>query len=235
MKTATKPTVKKTVKATKKPAVKKTVVASVAPTIAALEVAYRDIAADVLAKQGVVLPEAVITVQRSKKSWGHITLWTPWSELTGKSGRVEIMVSGENLKRGATEVFGTLLHEAAHAFNLAQGISDTSANQYHNRRFKEAAELLGLEVHKLGTKGFARTTVPAATAARWAQSIKTLDAAISVAATPEPAKAKPERDTNAKKAMCGCASNNIIRTSKARLAAGITCNICDEKFEEVVR
>jgi hypothetical protein len=40
--------------------------------------------------------------------------------------RAEVLVSGEGLQRGARDVLGTLLHEAAHGLADTRGIQDTS-------------------------------------------------------------------------------------------------------------
>jgi hypothetical protein len=70
----------------------------------------------------------------------------------------EVMVSGEGLTRGAPQVFGTLLHEAAHALAREREIRDTSLEgRYHNRTFKRLAEELGLRVGCHERRGWAIT------------------------------------------------------------------------------
>ena len=75
--------------------------------------------------------------------------------------RAEIMISGEGLRRSAREVLGTLLHEAAHALAAARGIQDTSRQgRYHNTRYAQLAQELGIEVGKNTSLGWSLTTVP---------------------------------------------------------------------------
>jgi hypothetical protein len=57
-----------------------------------------------------------------------------------------VFVSGECLAQGPEMVLETLLHEAAHGVADARKIKDTSrGNRYHNQKFVELAEELGLK------------------------------------------------------------------------------------------
>jgi len=201
--------------------------ATLAPTIDALHEAWGE-AAKVAADNGITLPPVIITVQRSRKSWGHISTVPTWQ--ADGDGRLEVMVSGENLARGARDVFGTVLHEAAHGANIARGIKDCDQNQRHNKRYKEAAEMFGLTVEQMGRYGYAKTTVTDDTAERHAAIIATLDAAIKAAAITGPmGKAVPTRDKNNPSAQCECGKK--VRASREVLASGITCNECGTRFE----
>ena len=73
-----------------------------------------------------------------------------WSakENSGKALH-EVVVVAEYLNRPAEDVVETLLHEAAHAMNFDRGIKDCSRSQYHNARFKVAAEEVGLTVEQV--------------------------------------------------------------------------------------
>jgi len=200
--------------------------ATLAPTIDALHQAWHE-AEKVAAENGITLPPVIITVQRSKKSYGHITTGNTWQ--ADGQGRLEVMVSGENLARGARDVFGTVLHEAAHGANIARGIMDCDQNQRHNKKYKAAAELFGLAVEQMGRYGYAKTTVTDETAERHKAIIATLDAAIKAAAITQPATKKPARDKNNPSAVCDC--GNKVRASREVLAQGITCNTCGTQYE----
>lgn len=77
----------------------------------------------------------------------------------------ELFVGGEGLARGATDVLGTLLHEAAHGVADTRSIADTSRRgKYHNRKFKALAEEMGLTCEQTGTIGWSATAVTASTA-----------------------------------------------------------------------
>ena len=69
----------------------------------------------------------------------------------------EINISPEYLTRDPDEILETLLHEMAHMRNRCNDITDCNASQYHNANFKDAAEMLGLEVEKKGYRGWAWT------------------------------------------------------------------------------
>jgi hypothetical protein len=95
------------------------------------------------------------------------------------TGRAEVLVSGEGLQRGPVDVLGTLLHEAAHGLTYARKVSDTSRQgRYHNRRYASLARELGLEVAHLHPIGWSATSVPEPTAARYAQVLAELGAAL---------------------------------------------------------
>jgi hypothetical protein len=164
---------------------------------------------------------------------------------TVSRGFHEIMVSGENLARGAREVFGTVAHETAHAFNIASGIRDVDSNGRHNKRFKDSAEnLFGLTITEAKGIGWSVTEVGEECATTWADAIALLEDAITASAprsgfgvfgggsrptTGKGSRGGQGRDKNLKKATCGCGSS--IRTSAVALAKGITCGGCGEDFE----
>ena len=71
----------------------------------------------------------------------------------------EINMSAEYLRRKPEETLETLLHEMAHMRNEVDGIKDCNQSQYHNKKFKSAAEYLGLKVEKSGYRGWSKTTL----------------------------------------------------------------------------
>jgi hypothetical protein len=56
-------------------------------------------------------------------NWGH---FAPHRWQVNGADRHEVLVGGEGLQRGPTEVLGTLLHEAAHGLAQTRSIQDTS-------------------------------------------------------------------------------------------------------------
>jgi hypothetical protein len=245
---------------------------SLAPVVEALHTIYRDhLAPAVKAATGLDLLPALFVVKRDARAWGHITVRPAWqTETEGldeeyaygpvaismgapmtttiRRGFHEIMVSGENLGRGARDVFGTVAHEAAHAANIAAGVRDVDSNGRHNKKFQAAAEgLFGLTITEAPGIGWSVTTVSDECAERWAEAISILDAAIVTSAprqglggfgifggpgarpkTGPGSRGGQGRDKNLKKATCGCGSS--IRTSQTALAKGITCGGCGEEF-----
>ena len=88
------------------------------------------------------LPNVVITIQESGRrnayGWFGNGFWK--DNLVGDS------------------VPETLLHEMAHLWNACvEKVSDCSGGQYHNKKFKVAAEKFGLIVERSGTRGWSHT------------------------------------------------------------------------------
>lgn len=242
--------------------------ASLAPVIDSLHKVYADLSAHVEATTGKALPPAVFVVKRDARAWGHITVagnaWQAEAEVldtdyaygawavsmglgftTITRGFHEIMVSGENLARGGRAVFGTVAHEATHAYNIQAGIRDVDTNGRHNKKFKESAEhLFGLTITKLSESiGWSKTDVSPECAKRWREQVKAIDEAIATVARREEASGfgfgggftfggggatTTGRNKNLLKATCGCGST--IRASRKVLDKGVTCGECEEAF-----
>lgn len=89
------------------------------------------------------LTKVVITVQSSRKSYGHYTTYDAWTDKD--RGYREINISAETLDRPIENVIATLLHECTHHWCDQKNIKNVSRNgTYHNKSFKEQAELRGL-------------------------------------------------------------------------------------------
>ena len=106
------------------------------------------------------LPPVVITIQNKGRAnalgWFGQGFWV--DKLTD-TGTHEINLSAEHLARGPQALLETLLHEMAHLYNAVNNIKDCSGGQYHNKRFKTAAEKFGLSVDKMPNRGWARTSL----------------------------------------------------------------------------
>ena len=114
-------------------------------------------------KQHSDVPAAVIVIssrppRRNRQVWGHFA-HSRWD--VNRVKLPEIMISAEGLKRPAREVLATVVHEAAHGMCCVRGIQDTSRRgQFHNEKFKLAAEELGLTVARDSQLGWTGTTLP---------------------------------------------------------------------------
>lgn len=204
--------------------------------VAALEAAW----AEVMQRHPELPPVALIVGQGSGHRGGGLVLghfaaerWQP----AGAEGVYvhELMIGGEGLRRGAGEVFATLLHEAAHALARVRGIQDTSRQgRYHNKRFKQLAEELGLVIERDPRIGWSLTTLPAATAERYAAAIDALDRAIALHRRSEPTGGGASGRGNLLAATCQCDPPRRIRVAPSTLASGpIVCAICADAFEPV--
>jgi len=77
----------------------------------------------------------------------------------GDTRRTELNICANHLNRPVEDILETLIHEIAHLQNSINGISDCTSTQYHNKKFKTSAESLGLIVEKMGSKGWAKTSL----------------------------------------------------------------------------
>lgn len=102
------------------------------------------------------LSKVIITIQSSPRIYGHYTTWDAWRE--DQQGYREINIGAETLNRPVGNVIATLTHEMVHHYCAIKGIKDTSRNGvYHNKRFKEQAEMRGLVLDYDGRIGFSIT------------------------------------------------------------------------------
>ena len=181
------------------------------------------------------VPPVVIIIASGTDSrqpkWGHYASGR-WYASNVK--HAEVMISGEGLARTAREVLGTLLHEAAHALAAARGITGTSRQgRYHNKKYAVLAAELGLDVAETPGFGWTITTVPDATASRYATQLSALKDAMTLWRNTEhvPAAAKG-RSTNLIAAQCSCGRK--IRVAASTLdEAPILCQACDGYFKPV--
>lgn len=157
----------------------------------------------------------------------------------------EVVVVAEHLNRPPEAVVETLLHEAAHAMNFARKIGDCSASQYHNARFKDAAQEIGLRVERVPHYGYALTILPHETSLHYEAEINGLREVIIHRAHPAVTNAVPppkgDEDgaegedagdkprSRLRKAVCDCGF--IIRVSKKTIEdTTIRCDSCGEPF-----
>ncbi|WP_198954429.1 hypothetical protein [Kineosporia sp. R_H_3] len=231
------------------------------PIVAALEQAWTAIQArhpqipDVV----IVLASGSVGAPRGALKLGHFAAmrWThaeatEIAETVGASGSAlgEVFVGGEGLALGAVDVLGTLLHEATHALAHVRGVKDCSRQgRYHNRKFRDLAEELGLDVREVPVIGWSDTHVPAATRDEYAATLTSLTAALTLhrraeggmpvtapddeAAGADPStgsgSAGPNSSRNGAAARCGCGRR--IRVTASVLALGpITCGLCGQPF-----
>jgi len=109
----------------------------------------------------------IITIQSRGKAncYGWCTVETAWYKgklETSEESEVqyhEINISAEYLNRTFYNTMETLLHEMVHLDNIFNGINDCSKKQFHNEKFKDRAESIGLVVDKVKRYGYANTTL----------------------------------------------------------------------------
>lgn len=166
---------------------------------------------------------------RGRLRLGHFAA-TRWR--AGEEGELcEVFVGGEGLARGASAVFATLLHEAAHALAHTRGTRETSRQgRYHNRRFKAVAEELGLSVAYDPQLGWSPTTLTQAAATTYAPAIAVLEAAITGYRRSEDSRGRA-RGGGRNLTACVCRCGRRLRMARSVLAAGpVICGVCDSQF-----
>jgi hypothetical protein len=178
------------------------------------------------------VPEVVLVVasgsEGKRLNLGH---FAPHRWQVNGTDRHEVLVGGEGLHRGPTDVLGTLLHEAAHGLAQTRQVQDTSRQgRYHNRRYATLARELGLDVTSVKPIGWSATTVPQHTAAAYAGQLEELAAALVLWRRHEHRIGTGTRARNLLAASCGCGRR--IRVAKATLAeAPILCGACQQSFQ----
>ena len=180
------------------------------------------------------LPSAVIVVaagsgrRAGELKLGHFAAGR-WD--VGGCARPEVLVGGEGLHRGAVDVLGTLLHEAAHALAAARGVLDCSrGGRYHNRRYQALAEEVGLHVAQDGPRGWSATKVAEATAERYRDVLEALGAALVLWRRAEGGGGGGGRSRNPIACRCGC-GRRIRVAERTRVEAPIVCGRCQGEFE----
>ncbi len=195
------------------------------------------------------VPEVVLlpapAPRRQLNVLGHFAALR-WSGRQEKGQHLhEVVVVAEHLDRPAEDTLETLLHEAAHALNFERGIKDCSASQYHNKKFRDAALELGLEVKQVKHYGFALTSLPKSTAELYQEEVVKLKEVLihrrrptlmttggtgsTPPKTPGPSVGGPGPRSRSRKATCACPF--IIRVSmKTMLNTVIRCECCGEPF-----
>ena len=103
------------------------------------------------------LPETVITIQSSPKSYGYITVHKVWKD--SENSYHEINIGAEHLTRPIENVLATLMHEMVHLYCMVNNIADTSkGGRYHNKRFKSEAEKRDLSIKYAQYIGYSVTS-----------------------------------------------------------------------------
>lgn len=105
-----------------------------------LEKIYRQLNMDFFSNE---LEMPIITIQSTPRAFGHVTCGKIWK--VKEENAYELNIGAGTLDRPIENVVATMLHEMVHIYHLMNGIQDCSrGNTYHNKKFKEKAESVGL-------------------------------------------------------------------------------------------
>jgi hypothetical protein len=194
------------------------------------------------------LPAAVVVLGSGVERGRLVKLGHWWSGRWVADGKVrgEVLLAGEALHLPPAAVFEVLLHEAAHGLSAARGVKDTSrGGRYHNARFRDAAEEVGLLVEPMPPYGLARTTLSPVGQERYAGAVARLGDAMRIARQVEAlsvagagqgqgaegAGAEPGRSRSRTSALAQCGCGRKLRMAPTVLAAGpVLCGLCGAEF-----
>ena len=218
---------------------------SLRPTIAELERilqwSFRRLGMDKLYRDKTGLAQelekvtiVVETTGRRKNLLGHFlckTAQTAWRTREGDEIS-EIKISSEHLARDPVAITETIIHEAVHLWCWYLGLKDTSSGgAYHNKVFKEQAELVGLDFEHEGRSipghGYGLTKLGDELEEKVRSSLKPKLEAFQIFKDTAPARkaAKP------KLALWMCSCPVRLRVAyDTELEA--TCNDCGMNFEK---
>lgn len=119
-----------------------------------LEKMYRQLNQDFFKGE---LETPIITIQSTPRCYGHVTCSKVWR--SKETPMYELNIGAETLARPIENVVATLLHEMVHIYHLQHDIKDCSrGNAYHNKKFKEKAESVGLIIDYDPRIGWSITT-----------------------------------------------------------------------------
>jgi hypothetical protein len=187
---------------------------SIVPLIKELERIY-DSLAD---KFNLKSDRPIITIQSKGKQkilgWFWQEKWTK-----GETNVGEINICAEALNKNPVE---TLVHEMVHHANHIDNIKDCNGHGYHNKNFKERAELYGLNVNKDGRHGWSCTSI----APKLDSILKDIKIDYKVFELYRKENITIKAPTKMIKYICKCTTIRCATSLKAK------CLVCNEEFKE---
>lgn len=179
------------------------------------------------------VPDVVLTVGSGSTGGSDLTLghFAPNRWVRGEYELHELFVGGEGLQRGAVDVLGTLLHEAAHGVAAVRGIKDTSRQgRWHNERFRVLGDELGLALAHHPKLGWSVTSVLDHTRHLYRGELEELAFALVAYRRREPDRRGGRKsNNNGLSAECDCGRK--IRVARSVFETGaIFCGICGTRF-----
>lgn len=140
----------------------------------------------------------------------------------------EVFINSNILAEGAESVMRTVLHEAVHSLARKREVQETSRDgRYHNKKFKELAEEVGLVVKKDEKVGYCTPGLTDEAKVVYAGAVEKIAKVLEFWQEPRPKGGSAGRQL---KAVCGC--GRILRGSRKVFDEGeIICGNCGEEFE----
>lgn len=210
-----------------------------------LEMMFRELNKD---KFDGTLPSPIITVTATPNAYGHCSRRKIWRVKDGAT--YEINIAADTMARPIEKVKATLLHEMIHLYCRENDIQEVSrGGTYHNKRFAEIAERVGLEVgydKKYGyhthagddiglleyalSKGWTELLIQKPQGVDLAELIKRLGQIESgEETTGTESGEKTKKPSSTRKYQCPCCKNSVRATKEIN----IICGDCKMKMEVV--
>ena len=185
----------------------------------------------------------IITVQSKPGTMGHFTPAKVWKRKDEETH--ELNIAAEVLNYPIEETLDTMLHEMVHLYCEMNRIKDVSrGGKYHNGKFKEQAERVGLTCYKAGQYGW--NTKPSDKLVEYALEkdwneirigrnngvgIRTGTGGTAPASGGNTAGAPDggKRPSSTRKLQCPCCGNSVRATKTVR----IMCMDCNEQMMKV--
>jgi ribosomal protein S27AE len=136
---------------------------SIQPELQAIEDIYKKL--NTFLFKGELEPITLVIGTAPKKNvLGYFTVGNVWNEYDKDNNIVhtyhEICITSDFLHRPLDEIVATLVHEMVHLYCNQNDIQDVSrGGYYHNKHFKEVAEMVMLNVEKVPKIGFSKTSL----------------------------------------------------------------------------
>ena len=203
-----------------------------------LEKMYRQLNTDYF---GGLLEMPIITIQDTPGTYGHVTCSKVWKRRDG-SAQYELNMGAATLARPIENVVATLLHEMVHIYHLQNGIQDCSrGGAYHNKKFKERAESVGLIIDYDKRIGWSITSPSDALLEyilehEWTEIDMQRGRSFAFAPSTSGTNGKPTDDmdtptrkpSSTRKYQCPCCGNSVRATKDIR----IICADCSQMMEK---
>ena len=187
---------------------------SIVPLIKELERIYDSLTI----KFNLMVERPIITIQSKGKSKILGWFWQEkWCKIEGKMIG-EINICAEELNKNPIE---TLVHEMVHYANHVDNIADCNGHGYHNKNFKERAELYGLSVNKDGRHGWGLTAI----APKLDAILKDIKIDYKIFELYRKENITTKAPTKMIKYICKCTTIRCATSLKAK------CLVCNEEFK----
>ncbi len=206
-----------------------------------LEKMYRQLNADKFNNE---LEEPIITIMSTPRAYGHVTCGKVWKSKDTR--RYELNIGAGTLDRPIESVVSTLLHEMVHIYNLQNDIKDCSrGNTYHNKKFKEKAESVGLVIEYDSRIGWSVTSpseslIEYICLQGWEDILINRDERIRIpmgatgggkSANGSSDSSSSKKPSSTRKYQCPCCGMSV----RATKTVNILCGDCNKKMEVVDR